>query len=150
MCDVSRLQKFVQLPVPERMLLVRALLMLAVVRLGLWLLPLITLKGLLSELITVLSDSGKQREFSVEHRIWAVQAASRCVPQATCLTQALAAQVLLGFAGIPACLRIGVSKEAPQQLEAHAWLESDGQILLGGSDADQKYIPMLVLNSWED
>jgi hypothetical protein len=147
MCCLTRIQKFVQLQRPERWLLLRALVLLAVVRLSLRLLPFDTLERLLSKLMTVDADAGKQQELSVERRIWAVQTASRYIPHATCLTQALTAQVLLGLGGIPACVRIGVSKAATEELEAHAWLESGGEVLLGGSDAEQKYTSILVLNS---
>jgi len=84
-------------------------------------------------------DAGGQRELPVERRIWAVRTASRCFPPASCLTQALAAQVLLASAGIGACVQIGVSKVKSEALEAHAWLEKDGEILLGGSEADKRY-----------
>ena len=70
--------------------------------------------------------------------MWAVQVASCYVPRATCLTQALAAQALLGFGGIPAAVRIGVAKET-EDFEAHAWLESGGKILMGGAEAAQRY-----------
>ena len=74
--------------------------------------------------------------------MWAVQVASRYVPRATCLTQALTAQALLGFGGIPTSVRIGVAKEAGG-FEAHAWVESGGKILMGGTESAQKYTQML-------
>ena len=56
---------------------------------------------------------------------------SRYVPAATCLTQALATRVLLSRLGQPAHLRIGVAKSKKGQLQAHAWVESQGKIIIG-------------------
>jgi len=57
--------------------------------------------------------------------------AQRVVPGATCLPQALAAEALLKRGGLPADLRIGVMKGASGKLLAHAWVESDGRIVVG-------------------
>ena len=45
--------------------------------------------------------------------------------------QALTAKTLLARAGQPAALRIGVAKKPDGHLEAHAWLESEGRIVVG-------------------
>ena len=52
----------------------------------------------------------------------------------TCLVQALALQVLLEREGFPASLCIGVARGQRGQLEGHAWVESQGRILIGGSE----------------
>lgn len=59
--------------------------------------------------------------------------ASRYVPAASCLTQALAGQVLLNQHDAPALLRIGVAKNEQGTFQAHAWVESQGRILIGNS-----------------
>jgi hypothetical protein len=53
------------------------------------------------------------------------------VPHATCLPQALAAASLLAHAGHEAELHIGVKKNTKGKLEAHAWVESAGRIVVG-------------------
>jgi hypothetical protein len=74
-----------------------------------------------------------------------VETASRRTPGLkTCLAQALAAQVLLTRRGYPALLRIGVAKGERQQLQAHAWVESEGKIVIGGSELE-RYTPLAVL-----
>lgn len=55
---------------------------------------------------------------------------STYVPKATCLVQALAAQLLLTRHGHMADLQIGVSQA--KGFEAHAWLEFEGRVVLGG------------------
>jgi Transglutaminase-like superfamily len=73
--------------------------------------------------------------------VWAVSRVSRAIPGATCLTQALAAQLLLSRRGLPSRLRIGVARGSGPALRAHAWLESDGVIVIGGSGVEA-YTPL--------
>jgi hypothetical protein len=65
--------------------------------------------------------------------VWAVAAASPYVPAATCLTQALATWIILIKHGEEAHLQIGVAKNQAGKLEAHAWVESGGRVLIGDS-----------------
>ena len=65
---------------------------------------------------------------------WAVTVTSRCVPGATCLTQALAAELLLRWTGYRGRLHIGVSKLANGRLLAHAWLMHEDNIIIGGGE----------------
>jgi hypothetical protein len=66
---------------------------------------------------------------------------SSYVPRATCLTQALAGQVLFDLYGHPAHVHVGVIKtEGKGTFQAHAWLESDGKVVIGESEAS--YIPL--------
>ena len=73
--------------------------------------------------------------------VWAVRGVSRAVPGATCLTQALAAQILLSRRGCSSRLRIGVARGPAGGLLAHAWLESDGVVVLGGPHVES-YTPL--------
>lgn len=54
-----------------------------------------------------------------------VKAAARVVKGATCLPQSMVVQRLLGDAGVPTTLRIGVRKSSGA-LAAHAWVEYAG------------------------
>lgn len=76
--------------------------------------------------------------------IWAVGRVSRAVPGATCLTQALAAQLLLSRRGQTSQLRIGVTRAPHQRLRAHAWLERDGIIVIGAADV-AAYTPLRAM-----
>jgi hypothetical protein len=70
----------------------------------------------------------------------AVLAASRLLPgTSSCLAQALAGRILLRREGLPCELRIGVNRTSHRGIEAHAWLESEGQVVLG--IAEPKYAP---------
>lgn len=64
--------------------------------------------------------------------IWAVEAVARRIPRATCLTQAIAAKLLLGCIGDHVQLCLGVARTTDGALRAHAWVERDGKAILGG------------------
>lgn len=100
-------------------------------------------------------------DVELERRMWAVSAAGRRVAAARpCLPQALLALAILRRAGRPAELRIGVRSEgrAAQRdgsphaagiaaarsrphILAHAWVECEGRVVMGGADAPGRYVP---------
>jgi hypothetical protein len=70
----------------------------------------------------------------VERAVWAVRHAAAVAPWGrTCLTEALTAAVLLRSAGCEATLRYGVASAGAGGLDAHAWLEHRGAVILGQS-----------------
>lgn len=70
----------------------------------------------------------------------AITRASILVPFATCLTQALAGGFLIRRAGGNAVIHFGVARD-DAEFKAHAWLESEGDILIGGGIA-AAYLPL--------
>jgi hypothetical protein len=70
-------------------------------------------------------------------------AARICPVGSTCLTRAITGQHLLRKAGIESRLCIGVMRDDQKQFQAHAWLEKDGRVILGGSqDEIRQWIPL--------
>ena len=65
----------------------------------------------------------------------AVERATAYVPGTTCLAKALAAQVVLGQRSARSRLCIGVTKTPDGRFVAHAWVESDGRVVLGDAAA---------------
>jgi hypothetical protein len=63
---------------------------------------------------------------------WAVRTAARRVPFASCLTQALALDALLTEVDLEASVVIGVARRPDGSFEAHAWVEHEGRVLIGG------------------
>lgn len=142
---MTPLGRFLRLPPADRRLLVAAAPLQAAIRLGLTVLPYRQLRGLVDRLARV----GPRRRLlappaSRERIAWAVTRACRFVPGATCLTQALAAKVLLERNGHPARVRVGISRTEGARLLAHAWVESEGCIVLGGVDLN-RYTPLSAL-----
>ena len=116
-----------------RRVLLRALWLVLLIRIGLWILPSRTLHRAVAARAL---RRRIRRPHSVEQITWAVTAAARRVPQATCLTQALAAMVLLAANGHPATLRFGVAISAGGGLRAHAWIDSGEKTILADPRSD--------------
>jgi hypothetical protein len=140
--------KFLLLSPADQFLLVRSWLVLGMIRLGLWLLPFQTLRRLLAGMTRM---NGSARPLRQENRTspgkvaWAVEAASKYVPAArTCLTRALAVQAILQSQGYPAFLRIGVVRGTGGDLEGHAWVESEGKIVIGEKE-HLSYVPLATM-----
>jgi hypothetical protein len=139
---MERLHKYLCLPATDRRLLVKSALLLWAVRLGLSLLPFQTLRRLLAGMTRRPVGLQETEQASVDRVVWAVAVASPYVPEATCLIQALATQVLLGRQGHAASFHIGVARSAAGQFQAHAWVEYQGKIVLGGTDALSRFTPL--------
>lgn len=62
--------------------------------------------------------------------------ASKLTPMpATCLARALVVEALLRRHGYAVQMRIGVRRPESQSFAAHAWLEYDGKIVVGGPES---------------
>jgi hypothetical protein len=133
----KRLRRFGELSCSERLLLLRALLVVAVARVALWVCPLAT-----SRRVVATAARGRKTH-AVEQLAWAVTVVSRYVPRATCLTQALAMQVLLTHSGHQSRVEVGVVKDS--RFEAHAWVVCDGKVVVGAAETG-RYRPIFA---WE-
>ncbi len=126
------LRKFVGLSSIDRRLLLSAALVLGLVGAALRLFSFRRLLHLADELPQRFSKRANSLSPSSERIVWAVTAVSRRMPfGAGCLTQAFAAKILFACWGYPALMRIGVSRGEDGRLEAHAWVETQGVIVVG-------------------
>jgi hypothetical protein len=113
-----------RLTVQQRKLRFEALLLLWCVRLALWLLPYRVVKRLFRRPVTASPQRG------LESIVSSLRAATRFVPKATCLVQAIAGHYLLAKYGYISTFHIGVAREG-DRFKAHAWLCHNGEVLLG-------------------
>ncbi len=144
--------KFMRLRHRDRNLLLKTYVLLGLVRLGLWLLPFQTLQAWLAKL------HHNPRQYRAPHltqisrravgrAIWAVDMSSRYMPgKVKCLARALVTQVLIGRRGYEPELKIGVAKTEDHALEAHAWVELQGQVVIGLVDDLSRFTPMPSLD----
>jgi Transglutaminase-like superfamily len=139
---MRRISKFLNLSSTEQRLLIRTWILLGSIRLGMALLPFSTLRKLLYRFRSILGRG--EKEFSEDRLVWSVGVVSHYIPKATCLAQAITTQILLQQAGHQACLHIGVTEADKGGLKAHAWVESQGKVLIGGIDLNQ-YTHLLAL-----
>ena len=124
----------------DQRLLMAALACVWCVRLGLWLLPFRVVSSMVDKFIRANSISDQSKELQLARKVGSiVRRVSRYVPAASCLTQALATHVLLARSGHRSHLRIGVTKGVNGGLDAHAWVESNGKIIIGRRNDLRKY-----------
>lgn len=134
---MGRLAKLMALPMGRRWLLLKALGLLAVVRLALKALPFPMVRP-------VLLRAGRQSRRLVASRIpapdiaWGVSVVSQFVPGGGhCLSQALTLQTFLTRRGYPSTVCFGVQKDPGADLRAHAWVEYEGRVLIGDGQLDR-------------
>jgi hypothetical protein len=119
----------------DRRLLRQALPLVLVARMALWVLP---VRYLLGRAARLSEDARPMPTFPDPDRVaWSVRAAARRVPRATCLTQAVAAQILLARHGHRSRLHLGVARTPDGVMAAHAWVECGGRVMVGGRSVDR-------------
>lgn len=127
----KHLLKFLRLSRSERRCLLMAALLASVIRCSLSLLPFKSVLRLSRRLGSPGSITHSLcRPASVHQIVWAVKAACRYVPDASCLTRSLVLQILLAQNGRKPSLNIGVAKSEDGTLKAHAWTEEPDELLL--------------------
>lgn len=139
--------RFAALPARDRRQVLRALPVVVAVRLALWILPLKTALRLTCRLRDR-RGAPPAHPPGVHEITQAVRRAGRAVPKANCLPQALAGQILLGRAGHESEMRIGVRLDAARGVEAHAWLEHQGEVVLGELPDMARFSPMPSLDRY--
>ncbi len=126
----NRLLRFVFTSPHERAMILRSIFWLTYYRSGLWLFPSFITRKAAADLT---NNSGNHRQADkalIYDVVRSVRRCSRYVPSASCLTQALAAKTVLKRYGQSSTLRIGVAP-IDSTIEAHAWVEIEGKIVLG-------------------
>jgi len=139
---MKALHKFCRLSRADRWLLIKAMLLLAGIRLALWIVPFQTLWRMIGHITGTDPESHQANEAVLNRVAWAVTVASCRLPKLSCLTQALTAQILLCQSGQPAQLRIGLVKSQDGQLQGHAWVICEGRVVIGGVADLSRYLPM--------
>jgi hypothetical protein len=137
---MKRLRRLTALSPVEQRLLGAAVVLLWTCRLGLRLVAFPKLERLLARLSEArVAQRGDPRDLDLVKT--AIERAALGAPGAKCLARALAAQALLVWRGHPAELRLGVCRNAEGRLEAHAWVQSGGRVVVG----DSTHLPRLAV-----
>jgi len=129
---MKNLLKFFHLPFAEKKLFFHALYLLVVYRIRLQMSPIqdLFLRVQSHSQTTLPTISGPVSPVRIARLI---RIASHFILRSTCLSEALAGQVLFASYGYKTNLHIGVAKDAENSsFEAHAWLSFEGKILIGG------------------
>ncbi|MFN6537641.1 MAG: lasso peptide biosynthesis B2 protein [Nostoc sp. EkiNYC01] len=129
---MKHLSKFFKLDYQKKQLLINTFIVLTLVRLGLWLLSFKTLHKLLLRLSNTKPKCQEKYHVSIDKIIWAVEVSSYYMPGGVkCLARALTCQFFMSRHGYTSNLCIGVAKDIEGELKAHAWLENQGQVVIG-------------------
>ena len=124
------LRRFAAFSPLERRLVIKAWFALAAVRILLWIAPYRWIEARLLKPHTA-RPGLRPADIAL-----AVTRASTLIPRATCLVQAVAGSWLISREGGDSVIRFGVAKDQDtSKFKAHAWLEHDGRILIGGGTA---------------
>jgi hypothetical protein len=138
---MRRLAKFFRLSFSDQRLLMRAVLAVVSAKLAIRTLRLPAARAAVKRLERL---GWVVRPARAERIVWAVETAGGAIPgMKNCLVQAVAAEAMLIRAGHPCELRIGAAKNGPRELIAHAWLESEGRVLIGDFELD-RYAPLMA------
>jgi len=132
-----RFVRFLRLSAEQRWLLCKAVTLLAAIRLSLWLLPYPPVRTLLDRLGRSSPRLAKDPS-PAERLAWATTVAGRFVPGGShCLSQALTLRTLMTRRGHPTQICYGVRELDGAPFMAHAWVEHDGVVLIGGGNLDR-------------
>jgi len=134
---MARVVRFLQLSAEQRWLLFKVTMLLAGIRLSLWVVSYSVVRPLLDRL-SQRSARLQTDPSPAEQLAWATTLAGRIVPGGGhCLSQALTLRTFLSRRGYPARICYGVREVEGAPFMAHAWVEHDGAVLIGGGNLDR-------------
>ena len=136
--------KLLAMPAGDRRLLVRALCVVFAFRVALRMMDWSRIRALAARSE---GRSAVLANLSPVRLAWAVGAAARRVPGATCLTQSFALRHLLARAGHAAEIRIGVARSGRGGLDSHAWVVCHDKVLVGETGDLDRYQPILSMGA---
>lgn len=131
----GKLKAFIALPFRDKLFFLDAVLLLSISKMVVLTLPfkkvapyLGTVNGPIDERLDSLQSAKAERV-----KLFVQMAAGNVPFKSVCLDQAMAAMLLLRRFKIPSNLCLGVKpNDKERKLDAHAWVECGGQILVGG------------------
>ncbi|MEO1124401.1 MAG: lasso peptide biosynthesis B2 protein [Cyanobacteria bacterium J06639_16] len=129
---MKQLYRFFRLSSGDRQLLIKTFILLSLIRLGLWLLPFQRLRQFLDLIRQGNRQASQIQPTDPDKIITAVNISSRYMPGGEkCLARALTTQTLMFWHGYSPQLHLGVTKGEQGEFEAHAWVEHQGQVVIG-------------------
>ena len=135
---LGRARKFAAVDWQTKGLVLRAFVLLWLVRIGLWVAPFRWVQS-------VTRCLGRTKKHRSQPRYLAgeiTELVSRCalyVPKANCLPQAMTLDVLLRREGYAPTLQIGVARGAQGEFLAHAWVEVAGESYSSGNEITGRF-----------
>ena len=128
--------RFRAVPAARRKLLLEASILVVALRVGLRVLPFTSVQ----RHIRRWADVRSRDDCGSGDAVWAVDVIGARLPGTTCLVEALAADCMLRRRGHAPALRIGVRRGAGIAIDAHAWVECAGTVVIGTAPALSEYV----------
>jgi len=145
---VPRLRRAFELSASDWFLIFQSAFWYAVVELGLYAFEFRALADFLHHERPLDQTAFRQQSVSAQRAAYCVELVSRLHPlHPTCLKKALVLYALLTRRGFDLRLFIGAAKtdaDKGKELNCHAWLEHQGQVILGGQ-GHERYAPLCSL-----
>jgi len=136
-------RRFLEASWADRWLLFQTSLWLVTIKLGLKIFRFQTVREFLSRVSRQENPEIDPQQASLEKVVWAIERTSRNLPEAiNCLPQALTAQVMLNRRGYQSEMIIGAKRNQDSQLQAHAWVEYQGNVIVGKIDDLSQFSPL--------
>ena len=136
--NMGVISNFIKLPSRDKLVALESLFWVIRIRITLWLFPFPSVQRKVQKKASKHHPT-KEHVISMAKLRTMITVASRYVPRATCLVQALAGYILFSKYGYQPSIKIGVST-LNGEFEAHAWLEDDNRVVLGESEKEFKTI----------
>lgn len=139
-------RKFIHLGWSERRTFLRASVLLVIARISVALLPFATVFRIVD------GTRARRRPDFTEKKVSSMVSAVKAVgnglfPKNPCLPQALVVHWYLRRLDRQTDLRFSVRKGPTGRFDAHAWVESDGTIVIGGEILPQGFVPLPPVRS---
>ena len=142
---MKKFDKLCRLSWQQRWVLLYAFVIINAVRLSLWLFSFGVIRQQLKKVMSAWTCSLQTQKVAILFIVQAVVIVANYSPGTVkCLVRALTTQLLLNRYGYPHGLHIGVTKNDGQELEAHAWIEYRGQVIVGELSNLDKYQTLAV------
>jgi len=146
---VPKLRRAFELSASDWFLILRAPFWFAVVALGLRVFQFRTLVDLLHQKSPLDQKAFSHQSSTPRRAAYCVELVSRLhLLDPTCLKKALVLYALLTRRGFDVRLFIGAAKTKGSELDYHAWLEHQGQVILGGQ-GQERYATLCSFNRFE-
>jgi Transglutaminase-like superfamily len=135
--------RFIRLASQDRNLFLKTYILLTIVRLGLFFRSFNRLCQILARMSSPEQSVAGDHHQLVCRVIWSINASCKLMPGSVkCLARALTMKTLLDMHHCPSKLMIGVDKNKVEQLEAHAWVEYEGHVVMGQLNDLSRFKPL--------
>ena len=130
---MKRFTKFFSLKKHERKLLLQTYITLTTIRLGLLILPFSRLQLFLKKFVRFnkVAIETERQVLPLDIARATHRSSKLCLGTVKCLAKALTVNILMSKYNYPCKLNIGVTKGKSNALEAHAWVEAEGKVIVG-------------------